>query len=54
MMVTRSFSRMHVDADRGGGFLVLGDRLERLAADAAVDALPDQQARPSHSTSAMT
>jgi hypothetical protein len=30
-----------IDADRGGGLLVLRDRIKRLAVDAAVDQAPD-------------
>ena len=44
----------HVDADRGGGILVLGNRLERLAADAAVDQPPDAEpGQPQHERDAV-
>src|SRR5438132_1104528 len=38
----------HADADRGCGLLVLRDRFERLAGDAAVDRAPDQEAAEPH------
>ena len=54
MTVTRIFSRITLMPIDGGGVLVLGDRLERLAADAAVDPLPDRRARPARARARCT